>query len=88
MIITMPLSTNIIALACLCVIMSRYVYPPIVSFILKVDSRSRDAVKPWECGFCLSWWMGCAVWVYQFGIWGVAYAAMTAVCGAFIDRYL
>lgn len=79
---------DIISIAALCVLLSRYLFPPIVSFVMKLESRYRHPVKPFECGFCLSWWVGLAVFISLAGWWGIPYAALCAVCGSLIDRYL
>ena len=77
--------TNILSVAALAVLLSRYLFPPVISFMLKVE---RPIYKPWECGFCLSWWLGLAVFITLAGWWGLPFAALSAVCGSLIDRYL
>jgi len=78
---------NIISVAAFAVILSRYLFPPVISFMLKVHRPHRPVYKPWECGFCLSWWIGLAVFI-PLGWWGLPFAALSAVCGSLIDRYL
>jgi len=56
--------------------------------MLKVHRPHRPIYKPWECGFCLSWWIGLAVFIPIAGWWGLPFAALSAVCGSLIDRYL
>ena len=79
---------NIISVAAFAVLLSRYLFPPVISFILKVHRPHRPIYKPWECGFCLSWWIGLAVFIPLAGWWGLPFAAMSAVCGSLIDRYV
>lgn len=81
-------SVNIISVAAFAVLLSRYVFPPVISFILKVARPDRPIYKPWECGFCLSWWLGLAVFIPLAGWWALPFAALSAVCGSLIDRYL
>ena len=80
--------TEILGLSALCVLLSRYFFPPFVSAIYKVDSRNRKTIKPFECGYCLSWWVGLVWFIVQFGLQGVIYGALCAIFGALIDRYL
>ena len=80
--------TEILGLSALCVLLSRYFFPPFVSAIYKVDSRYRKTIKPFECGYCLSWWVGLVWFIVQFGLQGVIYGALCAIFGALIDRYL
>ena len=78
---------NIISIAALSVMASRYLFPPVISFITGKTTYTRELVKPFECGFCLSWWVGLIIFTIQFGWMGFAYAALCAFCGAIIDRY-
>jgi hypothetical protein len=80
--------TDILGVAALCVLLSRYLFPPIISAIFKLDSRFRPTIKPFECGFCLSFWTGIIWFITEFGIYGVIYGALCAIFGALIDRYL
>jgi len=84
----MNMMTDIMGVAALCVLLSRYFFPPIISGIFKLDSRFRPTIKPFECGFCLSWWAGLAWFVAEYGIYGIIYGALCAIFGALIDRYL
>lgn len=79
---------NIPAIAALCYIIAQYIAPPIISFIKGRDRRTRQAVKPFECPFCLSFWVGLVIFVYQYGYPGIAYACLSAVIAALIDRNL
>lgn len=79
---------NIISVSALAVLLSRYLFPLVISFILKVARPERPIYKPWECGFCLSWWIGLAVFIPLAGWWGLPFAALSAVSGSLIDRYL
>lgn len=79
---------NVMSVAALAVLLSRYLFPPIISFLLRVSRPQRDIVKPYECGFCLSWWMGLAIFIPIVGWWGIPLAALSAVCGSMIDRYV
>lgn len=79
---------NIISVAAFAVLLSRYFFPPMISFILKVARPDRHIVKPFECGFCLSWWLGLGIFIPLAGWWALPFAALSAVCGSLIDRYL
>lgn len=79
---------NIISVAAFAVLLSRYAFPPVISFILKVARPDRPIYKPFECGFCLSWWLGLGVFIPLAGWWGLPFAALSAVFGSLIDRYL
>jgi len=80
--------TDILGVAALCVLLSRYFFPPMISFVYALDSRYRKTIKPFECGFCLSWWTGLVWFSVEFGLYGVIYGALCAIFGAIIDRYL
>jgi hypothetical protein len=80
--------TDIMGVAALCVLLSRYFFPPIISAIFKLDSRFRPTIKPFECGFCLSFWTGMVWFITEYGIYGIIYGALCAIFGALIDRYL
>lgn len=77
---------DIISVAALCYILAQFVLPPVISFIKGKDRRTRAAVKPFECPLCLSFWVGLVIFVYAYGIPGIAYACLSAVIAAFIDR--
>jgi hypothetical protein len=80
--------TDILGVAALCVLLSRYFFPPMISFVYALDSRYRKTIKPFECGFCLSWWVGLTWFAVEFGLYGIIYGALCAIFGALIDRYL
>lgn len=79
---------NIPAIAALCWMVSQYIAPPVVSFVMKLDRRYRAPVKPFECAFCLTFWTAWFIFVINYGCWGMAYACLSAVVAAIIDRKL
>ena len=81
------LAVNIASIAALAVMASRYLFPPIISFIVGRSSFTRNTVKPFECGFCLAFWVGLAVFIW-LGWVGIAYACLCAFIAAYIDLKL
>jgi hypothetical protein len=77
-----------ILLASLAVLASRYFFPPFISFLTGKNSYFRKSVKPFECAFCLAFWLSVAYHSYRGEMWGVAAASLAAIVAAIIDKKL
>ena len=77
-----------ILLACMCLLASRYFFPPLISFITRKNSYFRKSVKPFECAFCLSWWTSLAYFVATGDAWAIPAAAFASIVAAQIDKKL
>jgi hypothetical protein len=75
-----------ILLASLAVLASRYLFPPIISFIKGKSSFHRKSVYPFECAFCLAFWLTVAYHSYWGEMWGVVAASLAGIVAAIIDQ--
>ena len=72
----------------LCLLASRYFFPPLISFITAKNSYSRKSVKPFECAYCLSWWSALCYFLFVGEAWAIPAAAFCAIVAAQIDEKL
>ena len=77
-----------ILIACMCLLASRYFFPPLISFITRKNSYFRKSVKPFEYAFCLSWWTSLAYFVATGDAWAIPAAAFASIVAAQIDKKL
>jgi len=79
--------TEIIGIACLSIIIVNFGKPADILKRWKYgsDFSKWKRMKPFDCAFCLSWWMGVAYFVHQYGLVGILYASISTVIVALLE---
>lgn len=44
--------------------------------------------KPWQCNMCMGWWLSFIPFIWQFGLIGILYAAITGIVSELIYRII
>ena len=83
----MELILKIIGIASLAIIIVNFGKPADIlkALIYGNNPYHWQRMKPLDCAFCLSWWMGVVYFVYYYGLTGLLYAAISAVIVALLD---
>lgn len=78
---------EIIGIACLSIIIVNFGKPADILklYLYGSDFSNWKRLKPLDCAFCLSFWIGCTYFVYTYGAVGILYAAISTVIVALLE---
>lgn len=78
---------EIIGMACLAIIIVNFGKPADIlkRLIYGKDFSTWKRMKPLDCAFCLSWWMGVAYFTTTYGLVGILYASISTVIVALLE---
>ena len=82
--------TEIIGIACLAIIIVNFGKPAdlLKRYLYGSDYSKWKRMKPLDCAFCLSWWLGLSFFLYTYGWVGILYASIATVIVALLETKL
>jgi hypothetical protein len=82
--------TEIIGIACLAIIIVNFGKPADLfkRYLYGSDYSKWKRMKPLDCAFCLSWWLGLSFFLYTYGWVGILYASIATVIVALLETKL
>jgi len=81
---------EIIGVACFAIILVNFGKPAdlLKQFIYGHNPYNWQRMKPLDCAFCMSWWIGVIFFVITYGFVGVLYASISSIIVALLDPKL
>ncbi len=81
---------EIIGIACLSIIIVNFGKPAdlLKRYLYGSDFSKWKRMKPLDCAFCLSWWLGLSFFLYTYGWVGILYASIATVIVALLETKL
>jgi len=78
---------EILGMACFSVILVNFAKPAdfIKTMMWGENPFYWHRLKPLDCAFCMSWWMGATYFIYNYGLAGVLYASIATVVVALLE---
>lgn len=78
---------EIIGIACLAIIIVNFGKPADIlkRLIYGNDFSNWRRMKPFDCAFCLSWWIGVLYFGLTYGFVGILYASISTVIVALLE---
>ena len=78
---------EIIGIACLSIIIVNFGKPAdlLKRYLYGSDFSKWKPMKPLDCAFCLSWWLGLSFFIYTYGLVGILYASIATVIVALLE---
>jgi hypothetical protein len=82
--------TEIIGIACLAIIIVNFGKPAdlLKRYLYGNEYHKWKRMKPIDCAFCLSWWLGLSFFLYTYGWVGILYASIATVIVALLETKL
>jgi hypothetical protein len=78
---------EIIGVACFAIILVNFGKPAdyLKRFIYGSNPYHWQSMKPLDCAFCMSWWIGLTFFLFTYGWVGILYASISSVIVALLD---
>jgi hypothetical protein len=78
---------EILGIACLSIILVNFGKPADLIKTLKYGPNPYNwqRMKPLDCAFCMSWWIGIAYFIIQYGLIGILYASISTIIVALLE---
>ena len=78
---------EILGIACLSIIVVNFGKPADLIKTLKYGPNPYNwsRMKPLDCAFCMSWWIGIAYFIIQYGLIGILYASISTIIVALLE---
>ena len=78
---------EIIGIACFAIILVNFGKPADIlkHWIYGHNPYNWKRLKPLDCAFCMSWWIGFTFFLFSYGFIGVLYASISSVIVAILD---
>jgi hypothetical protein len=78
---------EILGIACLSIILVNFGKPADIIKAIKYGRNPYNwqRMKPLDCAFCMSWWIGVSYFIIQYGLVGVLYASISTIIVALLE---
>lgn len=78
---------EILGIACLSIILVNFGKPADIIKGIKYGQNPYNwqRMKPLDCAFCMSWWIGVSYFIIQYGLVGVLYASISTIIVALLE---
>lgn len=58
----------------------------VTDFLMNIDTNDRIPQKPFKCDMCMAYWISVIPFIYQFGLVGLLYAAISSTIAQIIFK--
>lgn len=81
---------EIIGISCLAIVIVNFGKPAdyVKRYLYGNKYANWKRVKPLDCAFCLSFWLGVVFFIHEYGIVGILYACISTVIVAIVEPKL